>query len=512
MMRQERLGRRGGTWCVLAIGLAALASGAAAQELSQAGKLVTTHRVEPPQGSVPGGQAEIDVAVRGALADHVAAMMEGLSAEAREGYRHLTRTVYLPPDFSDAVVDDLTEQSWTLPYQTAEFPDVSASGGWSAEKAAALRAFGISPRPGEPSEPLQYVRDGDQWVMNCFACHGGSTYGVPFPGAPNTTYALESLTEQVRRVKLRKKIPLTHMDVGSMFMPLGTTVGTSNAVMFGVALMNYRDADLNVFPARPPAMMTHHDMDTPPWWHFSKKTHMYIDAFADKGHKGLMQFMLVRQNGPEKFHRWAADFADVYRFLSEVKPPPYPLSVDAAAAERGSEVFAANCASCHGSYGPGAESYPELNVALADVGTDPVRHEALTPQHRKHYGESWFADYGRQDTVHAPAGYTAPPLDGVWASAPYFHNGSVPTLRDVLYPDERPTVWRRQNESFDAGRVGWFVDRLDDLPPDYRKLSNYERRWYFDTRVPGKSHRGHDYPAALSDSERSDLLEYLKTL
>ncbi len=48
-----------------------------------------------------------------------------------------------------------------------------------------------------------------------------------------------------------------------MAMPLGTTVGSSNAVMFGVALMNFRDADLNVHVDRMPAAMTNHDMDAP---------------------------------------------------------------------------------------------------------------------------------------------------------------------------------------------------------------------------------------------------------
>ena len=164
-------------------------------------------------------------------------------------------------------------------------------------------------------------------------------------------YALESLTESVRRTKLKIGKPLAHMDVGSMFMPLGKTVGTSNAVMFGVALMNYRDAELNVYPNRAPADMTHHDMDAPPWWHFHRKHHIYIDGFAEKGHRGLMQFMLVRQNGPEQFRAWESDFNEVYTFLQELRPPKYPLPIDGMKAERGKVVFNANCASCHGTYG-----------------------------------------------------------------------------------------------------------------------------------------------------------------
>src|SRR5690606_18329914 len=125
--------------------------------------------------------------------------------------------------------------------------------------------------------------------------------GQVIPGLPNSLYALETLTEETRETKLRQLKPLGRMDLGSLVMPLGTTNGTTNAVMFGVALMNFRDADLNLRRDRGMPAMTHHDMDAPPWWHFRKKSHLYIDGFAEKGSRGLMQFMLVKQNGPEKF-------------------------------------------------------------------------------------------------------------------------------------------------------------------------------------------------------------------
>ncbi len=471
-------------------------------------------------------QIEIDRQVRKAIADHVQSMMADLSPQARAGYDHLVGSNYLPADFDDSIITELAKQPWKLPFEKESAPERSDSkieGGDRDEIVAAsslkdnrwqtLRAFGISPRPDSPELPLQYVVTKDQrWVMNCFACHGGSMYGVSYPGGPNTTYSLESLTEQIRRTKLRLKAPLSHMDVGSMFMPLGTSVGTSNAVMFGVALMNFRDADLNVLGLHPPESMVHHDMDAPAWWHFKNKSHIYIDGFAEKDHKGLMQFMLVRQNGPEKFRKWATDFEAVYEFISQVTPPPYPLPIDQVKQKRGELVFNSHCASCHGSYGASKYEYPERNIDLADIGTDSIRFSALTPMNRKHYGDSWFGEYGQQDTIADPSGYTAPPLHGVWASAPYFHNGSVPTLRDVLFPEIRPKVWRRISESFDATSVGFKVERLERLPDNFYSLSNYLRRWYFDCDVIGKSNQGHTYPAKLTVNEREDLLEYLKTL
>jgi mono/diheme cytochrome c family protein len=296
------------------------------------------------------------------------------------------------------------------------------------------------------------------------------------------------------------------MDVGSIVVPLGANIGTTNAVNFGVALMNHRDKELNVV-ARIPPWMLHHDLDAPPWWHYSKKRHLYADGFAEKGHRGLMQFMLVRQNGPEKFREWEEAFREVEQFISSIKPPKFPFSIDQALAARGNILFDKHCASCHGTYGPNA-SYPEVNVAIDEIGTDRLRWEALTPKHRQGYGDSWFAHYGSDDTISQPAGYTAPPLDGIWASAPYLHNGSVPTLKHLLKIEERPAVWRRTTQDFNLTGVGLTIEELEQVPSG---LTPVEERWYFNTRSRGKSALGHDYPDELSNQEKLEVLEYLKS-
>src|SRR5690606_15183512 len=99
---------------------------------------------------------------------------------------------------------------------------------------------------------------------------------------PNSMYALETLTDEIRETKLSMGRKLGRMELGGLVMPLGTSNGTTNAVMFGVALMHFRDADLNVHTDRGPPRMTHHDMDPPAWWHFKRKSHIYIDGFAEK--------------------------------------------------------------------------------------------------------------------------------------------------------------------------------------------------------------------------------------
>ena len=85
----------------------------------------------------------------------------------------------------------------------------------------------------------------------------------------------------------------------------------------------------------------------------------------------------------------------------------------------------------------------------------------------------------------------------------------MPTLWHLLHPQERPKVWRRIALSLDEESIGLVVETLDDVP---KKLTNAQRRWFFDTRIEGKSAQGHDYPDELTEEQKTVLLEYLKTL
>ena len=154
-----------------------------------------------------------------------------------------------------------------------------------------------------------------------------------------------------------------------------------------------------------------------------------------------------------------------------------------------------------------------MRIDLSNIGTDPVRLHALEVAGRRKYSRSWFAhanEEGEQETVVDPKGYVAPPLDGIWASAPYLHNGSIPTLWHLLHPDKRPNIWRPMGEEFDERLVGLSIKEVTEIPSDEPDAA--VRRSYFNTRNLGKSNAGHDYPAILNDRQREALLEYLKTL
>lgn len=427
-----------------------------------------------------------------------------MSAAAQRGYQFLTQKAYLPPDFDQETFD----QVWRV--WPSDLKAAAEKATAEVRREMAFSRYGLTGRPEDKTKPLQYVVDEHgNWTMNCFACHGGKILGKTKPGLPNSRYALETLTADVRKTKILMRKPMSRMEVGSLIVPLGKTNGTTNAVMFGVALMAYRDAELNFYPERSPPKMIHHDMDAPAWWQFKKKKHIYIDAFAEKGHRALMQFMLVQENGPEDFKDWESDFKDVYAYIQSIEPPAYPFAIDRDLARQGESVFNDNCAHCHGTYGDEA-SYPNKLVALNEIGTDPVRHGALNKSDRSSYDQSWFGHFGAHDTRTEPSGYIAPPLDGIWASAPYFHNGAVPTLAHVLDSKTRPTVWKRAEDAYDQQRLGLQVEEFEKLPPTLRRADQV--RQYFNTKKFGKSAAGHTFPDELTQGERTSVLEYLKTL
>ena len=98
--------------------------------------------------------------------------------------------------------------------------------------------------------------------------------------------------------------------------------------------------------------------------------------------------------------------------------------------------------------------------------------------------------------------YKARPLDGIWATAPYLHNGSVPNLYQLLLPakDRKPTFYVGTRD-FDPVNVGFVIDKRDGA-------------FQFDTSLPGNSNAGHDTYGTdtLTDVQRWQLIEYLKTL
>jgi len=294
------------------------------------------------------------------------------------------------------------------------------------------------------------------------------------------------------------------------------TIGANPAVALTLALMAHRDPETLAWSdeplIEPPPTDVRPPVSVPPWWNVGKKHAMFYNAEGRGDHVGYM--MLASTTCTDSVAEAKAIDAwlkDVRAYLASLEAPAYPDPIDAELAAAGEELFLSECKECHGRYGA-RERYPNKLVALDEVGTDPVLAE-------KAYEDSdrfsrWFnrSFYGRNASTQPGLGYVAPPLDGVWATAPYLHNGSVPTLAAMLDTSARPRYWRFASATpgYDRERLGWAHEVLEQGREQFASLD--EQKWVYDTTRPGYGNQGHDFGDILTAAERRALLEYLKTL
>ncbi|MFO0928393.1 MAG: c-type cytochrome [Gemmataceae bacterium] len=339
---------------------------------------------------------------------------------------------------------------------------------------------------------------------DCLICHGGSLFGQSYVGLGNATLDFQAFYEEMAGPAGRRgRSPFIFTNVR----------GTVEAGAMSVFLLGFREPDLSLRLVRRDLDLQD-DLceDVPAWWVLNKKTTMYYTGGADtRSSRAIMQFMMSPLNFPSAFHKAENDFKDVLAYLRSIEPPKYPLPVDRPLAVKGETLFTTHCARCHGTYGE-KPTYPNKVVPLEQIGTDRRRFDGVTRKFGEYYDRTWFAgDY----KAIATDGYQAPPLDGVWATAPYLHNGSVPTLYDVLNSKARPTLFTRSfttdRADYDDRKVGWKVQPLATAP-DAKTTPAIERRKTYDTSKPGRSNRGHTYGDRLTDAERWAVIEYLKTL
>jgi mono/diheme cytochrome c family protein len=183
----------------------------------------------------------------------------------------------------------------------------------------------------------------------------------------------------------------------------------------------------------------------------------------------------------------------------DLPPPAAPAEkVDRAAAEKGAPIYRAACSRCHDL----GASDVGMVTPLARIGTDPERANSFTAALAERMntlgtGRPWKFSHFRKTE-----GYANMPLDGVWLRAPYLHNGSVPTLRALLFPDERPAIFYRGYDVYDWQKVGFVSEGPEAEKSGVR----------FDTSLRGNSNAGHTYGAELPAADREALIEYLKTL
>jgi hypothetical protein len=195
-------------------------------------------------------------------------------------------------------------------------------------------------------------------------------------------------------------------------------------------------------------------------------------------------------------------------WIWKLPPPKYPYPIDQALANRGAALYAQHCQSCHadnrfrdGVVAPGTRVGQVMPIA--DIGTDRHRLDSYTDEFAANQYALYPDSAYRFSHFRKTGGYANHPLDGIWLRGPFLHNGSVPTLRDLLdAPEARPKVFYRGYDVYDRVRVGF----VSDVPrADGHDFSRY------DTSLPGNGNGGHVYGTMLSDADKAALVEHLKT-
>jgi hypothetical protein len=246
--------------------------------------------------------------------------------------------------------------------------------------------------------------------------------------------------------------------------------------------------------------------DTPPWWLLKKKNAMFYNGFG-RGDFGrfLMASNLLTVKDTSESRSVDEHMPDVLAYIYSLQPPKYPKAIDQSLAAKGKIIFEQNCSDCHGTYGANG-NYPNLLIPESMIKTDSLLYKSnySNPQFVNWFNKSWFTTGDHPAQLGPFNGYIAPPLDGIWITAPYLHNGSVPTLDALLNSKLRPQYWSRDfdHPQYDYDNPGW----------KYQAEEKALNTSTYNTKLPGYGNYGHYFGDNLTDDERKAIIEYLKTL
>jgi mono/diheme cytochrome c family protein len=246
--------------------------------------------------------------------------------------------------------------------------------------------------------------------------------------------------------------------------------------------------------------------DVPAWWLLKKKHAMFYNGFG-RGDFGrfLMASNLLTVNDTSESREVDGHFNDVLSYIYTLKPPAYPYPLNRQLVKEGGILFVKNCSKCHGNYGNN-EDFPNLLIPESVIKTDSFLFKSnyQSNQFVDWFNNSWFAQGDHPARLEPYNGYIAPPLDGIWITAPYLHNGSIPTLEGVLDSKARPRYWSRDfdNPQYDYKNPGW----------KYASSDSASGTNVYNTDLPGYGNYGHDFGDQLTSKDRKAIIEYLKTL
>jgi hypothetical protein len=357
---------------------------------------------------------------------------------------------------------------------------------------------------------------------NCLQCHAQVFDGKLYVGLGNSTVDFSNNRKLDPRVaeaseRILKNLDPHKYEAAEPFLKVVKVIGdqlttevrgVNSADRLAALLAAHRDR--NSFRWNAQAMLEIPSevipTDVPAWWMLKKKHAMFYNGFGRGDFsRFLMAANLLTVNDTAESREVDSHFNDVLAYINSINPPPYPYPINKKLAGQGGILFVQHCSKCHGHYGSDSE-YPNLLIPESVIQTDSLLFKSnyQSAQFIDWFNNSWFAQGDHPARLEPFNGYIAPPLDGIWITAPYLHNGSVPTLEAVLDSKARPRYWSRDfdDPQYDYANPGWKYTAHS--APDGKKVYN--------TDLPGYGNGGHYFGDRLTGAERKAIVEYLKTL
>ena len=355
---------------------------------------------------------------------------------------------------------------------------------------------------------------------NCLSCHGQVFDGELYVGLGNTfiDFSVGAAAPKMASFLLDRIISVDHdkylaaknflQGTKALNGQLTTKVrGVNAADRLAGVLVSHRDPVTFAWSDQPLMEIGSEVIptDVPAWWLLKKKNAMFYNGFGRGDFaKFLMASNLLTVTDTAEAREVYSHFNDVLAFLYTLQPPKYPKQINDQLAQTGKALFEDNCSKCHGTYGKDV-FYPNLLIPESTIKTDSALFKAnySKPEMVNWFNNSWFTKGTNPAKLVPYEGYIAPPLDGVWITAPYLHNGSVPTLEALLNSKARPAYWTRdfKTPEYDYEKIGWKYT-AEDKP----------KKKAYNTTIKGYGNYGHYFGDDLTNNERKAVIEYLKTL
>ena len=413
--------------------------------------------------------------------------------------------------------------------------------------------------------------DGEALTFGCAACHSADLFGVKvlgltnrFPRANEFFRNGQLVAPYVNSFIFKDVLKTTEGERQILLKAKKATqwVGTKKPVVLGldtslaqVALSlakreedDYATRTLSSAKNPRPNKLSTMVADSKPavWWNVKYKNRWLSDGSIVSGnpvHTNFLWNEIGRGTDLKKLEKWMDESHEQIEALTAAvfasKPPRYEKffgveSIDLEKAKRGQRHFVQSCQKCHGTYEKGwdqplAFTKNKLNqiqtikvtyhkkTPVIDVGTDPGRYlgmkEFSNDLNRLQISKNLNA------IVEPQKGYVPPPLDGIWARWPYFHNNSIPNLCELLTPS------LTRIKTYYAGKA---IDKKTDYDQDCLGYPTGEKtpvtwtqnpEYLYDTNKEGLSNSGHDERIFIKDgkeiyttTEKKELIEFLKTL